>query len=207
MATSEGMPTTQGGPSASSIGGLLTLNSLSYTMPNDLSVTVSRTCTDQYFQSKDYAPGQTMVCVLNTGSAYVHPLHSYMRIDFVNDSSSAVCFGGGTAANLFSRLMISSRDGSILERIDSANLLARIRQNYDFSFETNSTVFTAAGSRYNGSGNTVGTGSSYIQPQATVRFCILFTCYRVSFHPQPSSLILWRRACDLIFNWPRATSP
>ena len=168
---SEGMPTTQGGPSASSIGGLLTLNSLS-TMPNDLSVTVSRTCTDQYFQSKDYAPGQTMVCVLNTGSAYVHPLRSYMRIDFVNDSSSAVCFGGGTAANLFSRLMISSRDGSILERIDSANLLARIRQNYDFSFETNSTVFTAAGSRYNGSGNTVGTGSSYIQPQATVRFCL-----------------------------------
>ena len=78
MATSEGMPTTQGGPSASSIGGLLTLNSLSYTMPNDLSVTVSRTCTDQYFQSKDYAPGQTMVCVLNTGSAYVHPLRSYI---------------------------------------------------------------------------------------------------------------------------------
>ena len=172
MATSEGMPTTQGGPSASSIGGLLTLNSLSYTMPNDLSVTVSRTCTDQYFQSKDYAPGQTMVCVLNTGSAYVHPMRSYMRIDFVNESLSGVSFGAGTAANLFSRLMISSRDGSILERIDSANLLARIRQNYDFSYETNNTVFSAAGGRYNGSGNTNGTGSTYIQPGATVRFCI-----------------------------------
>ena len=132
MATSEGMPTTQGGPNASSIGGLLTLNSLSYTMPNDLSVTVSRTCTDQSFQSKDYSPNQTMVCVLNTDSAYVHPMRSYMGIEFVNNSSSAVCFGEGTAANLFSRLMISSRDGSILERIDSANPLARVRQHYDF---------------------------------------------------------------------------
>ena len=93
MVTSEGMPTTQRGPNASSIGGLLTLNSLSYTMPNDLSVTVSRTCTDQYFQSKDYAPGQTMVCVLNTGSAYVHPLRSYMRIDFSTTAAPPYALG------------------------------------------------------------------------------------------------------------------
>jgi hypothetical protein len=174
MASSEGIPTTghsQGG-GHDSIGGLLTLNNLAYTMPSDLSVCVSRTCTNQFFQSKDYSPSQTAICILNTGSAYVHPMRSYLRLDFVNTSTAAVCFGSGSACNLISRLMISSRDGSILERIDSANLLSRIRQHYEFSFVTNNTVFSAAGSRYDGQGSSNGTGDTYIQSGQTVRFCV-----------------------------------
>ena len=54
MASSENTPT--GGNS--NVNGLLTINRLNYTLPNDLSVCISRTGTNQFFQAKTYSPSQ-----------------------------------------------------------------------------------------------------------------------------------------------------
>ena len=97
MASSENMPTAGN----NNVNGLLTLNNLPYTLPNDLSVSISRTGTSQYFQAKTYNPSQNMICVLNTGASYVNPERSYLRIDLTNTSLDSVSFGGGTACNLF----------------------------------------------------------------------------------------------------------
>jgi hypothetical protein len=167
MASSENMPTAGN----NNVNGLLTLNNLSYTLPNDLSVSISRTGTSQYFQAKTYNPSQNMICVLNTGASYVNPERSYLRIDLTNTSIDSVSFGGGTACNLFDRLLVSSRDGSVLERIDNLNLLCRIRQNYEHDLTYFHTVLSAAGGRYNGT-TEAATSNVFIQPGQTVRFCI-----------------------------------
>ena len=167
MATSENVPTT----GSSNVNGLLTINRLNYTLPNDLSVCISRTGTSQFFQSKSYSPAQNMICIFNTGASYVNPERSYLRIDFKNTSAVSASFGGGSACNLFNRLLVSGRDGSVLERIDNLNGLCRIRQLYERDGLYNQTVMTAAGSRYNGT-NEAANSPYFIQPNETVRFCI-----------------------------------
>ena len=94
MASSENVPTAGN----SNANGLLTINRLNYTLPNDLSVSISRTGTSQFFQSKSYSPRQSMICILNTGAAYVNPERSYLRIDFKNTSVESVSFGQGSEA-------------------------------------------------------------------------------------------------------------
>ena len=124
MASSENTPT--GGNS--NVNGLLTINRLNYTLPNGLSVCISRTGTNQFFQAKTYSPSQNMICILNAGASYINPERSYLRLDFKNTSVDSVSFGQGSACNLFDRLLVSGRGGSVLERIDNLNGLARIRQ-------------------------------------------------------------------------------
>ena len=144
MASTENMPTTG---KDNNVNGLLTVNGLAYVLPSDLSVSVSRTTTTQFFQSKTHSPGQNMICILNTGAAYVNPERSYLRIDIKNTGTDSMGFGTGTAGNLFDRVMIQSRDGSVLERIDNANFLSRIRANYDGDLEYYNTVLSIAGAR------------------------------------------------------------
>ena len=86
MASSENTPT--GGNS--NVNGLLTINRLNYTLPNDLSVCISRTGTNQFFQAKTYSPSQNMICILNTGASYINPERSYLRLDFKNTSVDSV---------------------------------------------------------------------------------------------------------------------
>ena len=167
MATSENVPAM----GSSNVNGLLTINRLNYTLPNDLSVCISRTGTSQFFQSKSYSPAQNMICIFNTGASYVNPERSYLRIDFKNTSAVSASFGGGSACNLFNRLLVSGRDGSVLERIDNLNGLCRIRQLYERDGLYNQTVMTAAGSRYNGT-DEAANSPYFIQPNETVRFCI-----------------------------------
>jgi hypothetical protein len=162
MANSENMPTIG---KDNNVNGLLTINGLAYVLPSDLSVSVSRTTTTQFFQSKAHAPGQNMICILNTGAAYVNPERSYLRIDVTNTGTDPMTFGlGGTAGNLFDRVMIQSRDGSVLERIDNANFLSRIRSNYDGDQEYFDTVLAIAGGRSSGEALAPGFTYRYIIP-------------------------------------------
>lgn len=151
MAYSENTPT--GGPMTGSdnVASLLTLNNLNYQLPNDLSVSVARTMTNEYFQAKTFKPGQSMINIINSGSAYIMPSRSYLRLDIKNNGTGPMNFGGVTTANatgLFSRLLISGRDGSVLERIDSVGMLSRVRNNYEVDGEYRASVMGAAGSRY-----------------------------------------------------------
>ena len=162
MAYSENTPTSGGGPMSGmdNVSSLLTLNNLNYQLPNDLSVSVARTHTNEFFQAKNFSPGQSMINILNTGSAYINATRSYLRLDIKNTGTGPMHFGatGGNASGLFERLLISSRDGSVLERIDSVGMLSRIRQNYDSDQEYTQTVLSAAGSKYKGNTTAIDAG-------------------------------------------------
>jgi hypothetical protein len=159
--------------------GILGINNLSYKLRPDLAVCVSRSIQKQFPQTSTTAPRETMTFILNTGSAYVDFKDSYLSLDVTNTSTVATnekCWfdsWGGSACNLIERIVISSRSGQIMERIDRANLLAAINLEYthDLSWREYGTA-TAAGVARTveeldwPSVNVVPVGNS------TIRFCI-----------------------------------
>ena len=117
---------------------ILAVNQLTYQLAPDLSVAVSRTMVRQYpMGSQKVTSRDTLVFVLNSGSAYVDFRDSYLSIDVKNISTGVgqAFFGtsGGSACNFFNRLTISSRSGQIIERIDRVNQLSCIRHNFERS--------------------------------------------------------------------------
>lgn len=110
------------------------VNQLSYKLPPDLSVATQRNMQSQYFQAQSYAPGSVAVCILNTGSSFVDFNRSVLYIDVMFSGTTAGITGAtggfgpnGSACNLLNRVLICSRSGSVLERIDNANQLASAR--------------------------------------------------------------------------------
>ena len=120
--------------------GVLGLNGLTFSLPPDMSVAVSRSLTRQFPQQQVHSPRDVMTFVLNTGSSFIDAADSFLSIDVVNtstgggtDAANVVWFGsnGGSACNLFSRISVTSRSGQSIERIDRANQLASIRCQYE----------------------------------------------------------------------------
>ena len=100
--------------------GVLGLNGLSFSLPPDMSVAVSRSLTRQFPQQQVHSPRDVMTFVLNTGSSFIDAADSFLSIDVVNtstgggtDAANVVWFGsnGGSACNLFSRISVTSRSG------------------------------------------------------------------------------------------------
>ena len=116
--------------------GILGLNQLSYKLRPDLSVCVSKTIQKQFAQTQSQAPRDTLTFILNTGSAFLDLKDSFLSLDITNTSTTpgaeTAWFGhyGGSACNVIERLVISSRSGQVLERIDRPNLLAAIKLQY-----------------------------------------------------------------------------
>ena len=61
---------------------LLAVNNLQYALKPDLSTVVSRTTLTQYFALQAYSPNSSMICIFNTGSAFVG--ESYLSLDVKN---------------------------------------------------------------------------------------------------------------------------
>ena len=143
--------------------GLISYNSLSYKLPPDLSVTVSRSNTNQFFSQNNYLAGGTAVNILNTGSAYIYGPNSYLAFTIINRSDGTVTFGQGTAVNLIKRLTITTRSGDVIERIDNVNVLHYITARYGHSVTwQNSIQF----------GELMGKGVQPIAPEAELRVVI-----------------------------------
>ena len=119
-------------PSSLGKAGVLNMNQLSYRMPPDLSVAVSRTVTTQHFANQSAAPGSSSTAIWNTGASYINAKETLLIFDLKNTSSVKQWFGlhGGSAANLINRLVISSRSGQVLEKIDRCNQLCTINALY-----------------------------------------------------------------------------
>ncbi len=151
------------------------VNQLSYKLPPDLSVATQRNMQSQYFQAQSYAPGAVAVCILNTGSSFVDFNRSVLYVDVQFTGTTAGVTGAtgsfgpnGSAMNLLNRVLICSRSGSVLERIDNAGQLASARLYLERSRDyvhNNASV----------SGANTGTASTYgsgIGTSETVRFAL-----------------------------------
>lgn len=106
--------------------GLVSLNQLDYVLQPDLSVATSRNMKRHYFQQESYSPGQDAICILNSGADYIDPQHSYLhlRIQNTTSSTSMLSLGLGSACNFIDRVVLTTRSGDELERVEDVNKLA-----------------------------------------------------------------------------------
>lgn len=127
----------KGQPSAQDNGlmaqSILAANLLTYKLAPDVSVASARNNQSQFFANQSYAGGATAVCILNTGSQYVHPRRSYLAFTVTPTwtGGGTAWFGpNGSACNLINRITISSRSGTVIELLQNANMLASHTLNY-----------------------------------------------------------------------------
>jgi len=116
---------------------LLQVNQLSYQMLPQLGICSARTHTIGFAQQSLYTNGETMTWDSQTGSFYVDPVGSYLKFTVTHTITGGTgeekklrCFGSGSACNLFSRIVVRTRSGKEVTRVENLNLLAKYKQLY-----------------------------------------------------------------------------
>lgn len=129
---------------------LLHKNGLFYKMPQALSTCVNRTFKREYAQRNSYTNGQTIVFDWNTGTSYVDPQNSSltftMTVNFAANTNAAevVQFGSGAGAcSIIEEIRIISKNGTEVDRIQNANILAKIHSDWTYDDEGNANLEVA----------------------------------------------------------------
>lgn len=132
--------------------GLIIANRLSYQMLPLLGICSARTHTIGFPQQSLYANGETMSWDSQTGAFFVDPKGCYLKFTVTHtldnkapDAKSDKGFGSGSACNLFSRIVVRTRSGKELTRVENLNLLTKFQQTYSQSYDWISTVGRAQG--------------------------------------------------------------
>lgn len=126
------------------VDSLLTVNQLSYRMPPAINIANKVTHTIQYSQQASYDSGGTMIWDFQTGNSFIDANCSYLRF-VVTPTDGTHCFGSGSAASLFERIIIRSKTGKELSRVENANLLCKFMDRYEKSEEWLRTVGKSQG--------------------------------------------------------------
>lgn len=139
----------KGAPGAGGVGGdvgadarmgMIQINDLVYKLETDLSVAINRTHKNQFFQNQTYTNNQTAIAIVNSGADYIDPRRSFFTFDLVIpgtdlganranlDYQSAFVsayFGkNGSVLNIIDSIVVSSRSGDELSRVnDYAQLM------------------------------------------------------------------------------------
>lgn len=119
-----------GAEGASEIQELLDWNNLVYTMPVTNSVVSARNLKTFRSDQLTYTPGNMMEFRLQTGSQYVDFKNSWIRLEMEiknTDGTPAnanygIDWGSGSAFNLIRDMVVSSRSGTELQRIEDFNI-------------------------------------------------------------------------------------
>jgi hypothetical protein len=130
-----------GGDGTDARMGMIQVNDLVYKLEPDLSVAINRTHKTQFFQNQNYTNSQTSIAIINSGADYIDPRRSMvsfdMRIpqtklgvninnpDYANAFISAYFGKNGSVLNIIDSVVVSSRSGDELSRVnDYAQLMA-----------------------------------------------------------------------------------
>lgn len=108
---------------------LLQVNKLLYKMPPMIGISSKRHHRIDYFQSSSYVNGEVMVLDSQTGSEFVNPKTSYLKMKIVPNGNGS--FNSGSAANVINRIVVRTRTGKEVCRLENANLLIKDKQIYE----------------------------------------------------------------------------
>lgn len=132
--------------------GMIQVNNLVYKLEPDLSVTINRTHKIQYPQSQDYTSDQTTIFIINSGADYIDCARSWLSFDLeVPDATIPLPAGStpeatsslrtlpfteamlnhyfgasGSVLNLIDSVVVSSRSGDELSRVNDYGQLMNI---------------------------------------------------------------------------------
>lgn len=108
---------------------VLALNGLRYKAPQPLSTSILRTAKKQYAQRQQYEAGDNIIFHINS-TGFVDPEQSFLKFG-IQVTGLAAGFGSfGSAMNVIRNVRISSKNGTELDRIQSANEYSVYRTNY-----------------------------------------------------------------------------
>lgn len=146
--------------------GMIQVNDLVYRLETDLSVAINRTHKTNFFQNNSYTNGQTSIIVLNSGADYIDPRRSFLSLsvqipvtpvngltpplntDLANGFISCYFGKNGSVLNLIDSVVVSSRSGDELSRVQDFGQLQNMLIPEMFGQEWRDTI-----------GQTIGLGS------------------------------------------------
>ena len=109
-----------------SIDKLLDVNDLVYMMPKNLSLASARNLKEYVAQKSNYSSSESSVIItIQSGAQYVNWAASHLRfsLDIVKDQNTvSTTWGKGSAFNLFREVIITSRSGQEICRLDRCNV-------------------------------------------------------------------------------------
>lgn len=108
---------------------LLQVNKLLYKMPPMIGIASKKHHRIDYFQSSNYVNGEVMVLDSQTGSEFVNPKTSYLKMKI--EPNGAGSFNTGSVGNVINRIVVRTRTGKEISRLENANLLIKNRQIYE----------------------------------------------------------------------------
>ena len=99
---------------------LLSINSLKYTLPEQLSVVTQRTMQKYPSLSREHKGGSSTIYFrLETGARYIDGRNSWVRLRLTSTESAS--FGSGSVANCIRTVVIRSASGTELDRVQHYN--------------------------------------------------------------------------------------
>ena len=102
----------------------LKINNLVYTVPAKSTLAVQKNDQKNYFDQRNYNAGQTIRCVLQTGSRYVNTFESQLCFTAtLNDVPGATAsWANGSAINVIKNVRVYHKNGSELVNIQNHNV-------------------------------------------------------------------------------------
>lgn len=109
---------------------------LTYLAKNSSSLVIERTTKRMYADNPSYgSDNKNLVVNFQTGVDYIDGRNSFMKINLKIDATAGVVnFGHGTVLNLIDSVKVISRSGTVLGRMERANLLQYYETKYNHSY-------------------------------------------------------------------------
>lgn len=98
------------------------VNGVGYLMPPESSIGVTRSHKRQFSQKASYTSGQEIIMDWNTGAEFVNCHRSWLNFTVKSTRDESSWGGRGSALNIIDRIVISTRSGVELSRLERANL-------------------------------------------------------------------------------------
>ena len=151
---------------------LIRVNGLSYRMPSNMSVVVSRNMKRSFANLDSYKSGGKVIITWNSGSEYVSGLNSYLTFDAKTvGAGSTGSLGSGSAINFIESVTVNSLQGTEVDRVEGTNIYRRDVDRYTYSQDYINNVGSVMG--YGSTERKAdGTTEPVIISTVAQRFCI-----------------------------------
>lgn len=150
---------------------LLSVNKMLYKMPPALGICQRRNHRTDYFQRSTYTNG-TMVLDCQLGSDFCDPRNSYIRFKLTAKGSTganiSADLASGSAVNVINRILVNTRTGKELCRVENANLITKFNQLYNCEEDWLRTVARIQGYADNTQNLTPTGGQVYVLPLSII---------------------------------------
>lgn len=149
---------------------LIRVNGLSYRMPSNMSVVVSRNMKRSYANLDSYRSNGKVIITWNSGSEYVNGLNSYLTFDAATvGASSTGTLESGSGINFIESVTVNSIQGTEVDRVEAVNVYQRDMDRWTYSQDYLNNVGSVIGYKSTEAGATNELNTVSETPQ---RYCI-----------------------------------